>query len=80
MDSDNPTTTEPAPKATAPAWKRYAKIAVPLVILLVVATYMFWPRIKLGFALTRTLADQDPAAFDAGGRDTSYVFQMQYSF
>ncbi len=76
MDSDNPTT-EPAatakPKASAPAappaaaWKRYAKIAVPLLILGVVATYMFWPRIKLGFALNALNSD-NPTTFKESRR------------
>ena len=63
MDSDSPTTPPAAAtQASAPAWKRYAKIAVPLLILLVVATYMFWPRIKLGFALNALNSD-NPRTF-----------------
>ena len=36
--------------------------------------------LKTSFEITRTIADQDPAAFDGGGRDTSYVMQLQYRF
>jgi hypothetical protein len=71
MDSDSPRT-EPAPApapaaVAAPPWKRYARIALPLLVLLVVATYMFWPRIKLGFAINALNSD-NPTTFKESRR------------
>lgn len=36
--------------------------------------------VRAAFEVVRTLADQRPAAFDSHGRDTSYLFRIQYSF
>ncbi len=36
--------------------------------------------LRATFQVVRTIADQFPAAFDSHGRDTSYLFRVQYSF
>jgi hypothetical protein len=36
--------------------------------------------LRLGFQITRTLADQRPAVFDSHGRDTSFLFRLQVSY